>query len=95
MLGNILRDPKPDEAVTQLVEDFSLLRLACITLMDVLYPGEATPSNVTDLARRLNDSPDAVDRLRDLASRAGVERVVALMLSWYKDAKLEQLRGGF
>ena len=36
-----------------------------------------------------------VDRLQDLAVRSGAEVALGMMLSWYKDATLAQLRGSF
>ena len=36
-----------------------------------------------------------MDRLRDLAARAGAEMALTLMLSWNKDARVEKIDGGF
>ena len=77
------------------MEDFDLLRASTGNLADVLFPGEPAAATVPDLVRRIGDGADVVDRLRDLAARSGAEVALALMLSWYQDATLEQLKGGF
>ena len=39
--------------------------------------------------------PATGNRLRDLAARARAEMALALMLSWYKDAHVKKIDGGF
>ena len=77
------------------MEDFDLLRTSTGNLANVLFPGEPTAETVPDLVHRIGNGTDVVDRLKDLAARSGAEVALALMLSWYQDATLEQLKGGF
>ena len=43
----------------------------------------------------MGDASNAIDRLRDLVARVSSEMALALMLSWYKDARLNKLVDGF
>ena len=77
------------------MEDFDLLQASTGNLANVLFPGEPATETVPDLVHRSGDGADVVDRLKDLAARSGAEVALALMLSWFQDATLEQLKGGF
>ena len=77
------------------MEDFDLLRVATINLSEAHFPGEPAVATVCDHVSRIEDGVDVVDRMKDLAARSGAEVALAAMLSWYQDATLEQLRGGF
>lgn len=83
--------PTSQELVALLGEEAAELRKVAHAIFDFLWPDAATPETIAQLATKVAEVPTAIDRLRDLAAQAGAEMALELMLSWYKDTRVEKI----
>jgi hypothetical protein len=67
------------------------LREAIVYVFKTLWPGRAVPSEIQALLKWIPLAPNRLDVWKESAARAGAERALEFVLSWYPGINLDQL----
>ena len=92
-------EPSAEDQVALLGEKAKALRDADEAVFATTWDSEPQPGSMAELAVRLQEVPDAVDRLRELAARSGAEMALTMVMSWFTrgfdEAGLKRIFYGF
>ena len=73
-------EPTAEDRVAALGEEAQALRGAGEAVFAATWESEAAPDNMAELATRLLEVPDAVERLRESAARSGEEMALTMKI---------------
>ena len=92
-------EPTAEDRVAALDEEAQALRGAGEAVLAATWESEAVPDDMAELAARLQEVPDAVERLRESAARSGAEMALTMIMSWHNSgfdpAGLARMTHGF